>query len=214
MHTEPGSYHHGDLKAALVAAATRLIEERGPTSLSLRGVARAVGVSHAAPYRHFRSKKALLEAVAIEGFRDLGNALDAVVERTPDDPRQQMIDAGAVYVREAIDNAQRAQLMFGGLLQQGDSSPALRDAAEAAFSRCIAIIRRGQRQGVFRPGPSRGLVMAYWAASHGLAMLLISDGFGVRGPEESPEALWKLVADNLLTGLLAPPPSGERPLEV
>jgi AcrR family transcriptional regulator len=205
MHAKPGSYHHGDLKAALVAAATRLIEERGPTALSLRGVASTVGVSHGAPYRHFRSKQALLEAVAIEGFRELGEALDAVIEQTPDDPRQQMIDAGAVYVREAIDNAQRAQLMFGGLFHQGDSSPALRDAAEAAFSRCIGIIRRGQRQGVFRSGPSKGLVMAYWTASHGLAMLLISDGFGVRGLEESPEALWDLVADNLLAGLLAPP---------
>jgi len=205
MQPTANPYHHGDLKAALVAAATRLIEEGGPASLSLRGVARAVKVSHAAPYRHFRNKRALLEAVAIEGFRDLGKALDTVIAQSPDDPRRQMIDAGAIYVREAIDNAQRAQLMFGGLLQRDDPSPALQDAAEAAFSRCIGIIRRGQQQGVFRPGSSKGLVMAYWAASHGLAMLLINDGFGIRSLEESPEALWRLVADNLLAGLLAPP---------
>lgn len=202
MQLRPSSYHHGNLNAALVEAATRLIEERGPTSLSLREVARVVGVSHTAPYRHFPNKHALLEAVAIGGFEALSNALDSVIEEHPTDPRQQMIEAGAAYVLEAFMKPQRAQLMFGGVFSQESQTVELRVAAEASFSRCVKIIQQGQQQGVFRQGSTRELVLTFWSASHGLAMLLIADQFGVLAPGEDSATLWHRVAESLLAGFL------------
>lgn len=205
MQPTPSPYHHGNLETALVEAATRLIEERGPAALSLREVARAVGVSHSAPYRHFPNKHALLEAIAIGGFQDLSDALDPVIEEHVNDPRRQMIEAGAVYILEAFNNPQRAQLMFGGVLPRESQTAGLKDAAEASFSRCIAIIKQGQQQGVFRQGSTRGLVLTFWAAAHGLAMLLIADQFGILAPGEGAETLWYRVAETLLAGFLTDP---------
>ncbi len=203
--TTPSPYHHGDLDAALVEAAATLLEDRGPASFSLREVARAVGVSHAAPYRHFPNRQALLEAVAIDGFRDLSNALDSAIEDHSDDPRQQMIAAGATYVAEAISHPNRAQLMLGSLLPSESHSVEMQAAAEDSFSRCVAVIQEGQHQGVFRQSSTRGMVLAYWAASHGLAMLLMANRLGDLAAGDNAEMLWQLVADHLLVGFLAEP---------
>lgn len=202
MRSTPNPYHHRNLSAALIEAATKLIEERGPASLSLREVARVVGVSHTAPYRHFPNKQALLEAVAIGGFHALSDALDSVIEAFDKDPRQQMIEAGAVYVLEALNNPQRAQLMFGGVFSHETQNVELKGAAEASFSRCVQILHQGQQQGVFRQGPTRELVLTFWSASHGLAMLLIADQFEVLAPGENAETSWRQVAESLLVGFL------------
>ena len=91
-------YHHGDLRAALVDGALRLLKERSPAELSLRAVARLAGVSQNAPYRHFASKDALLAAIAEEGFRRLA----AVTAAARGSPRKRLAEMGAVYVRFAI----------------------------------------------------------------------------------------------------------------
>src|ERR1044072_7695861 len=78
-------YHHGDLRRGLVEAARRILETEGPAALSLRAVAREAGVSPAAPYHHFKDKGELIDAVAMEGWHALGEALaDAKVKATPD----------------------------------------------------------------------------------------------------------------------------------
>jgi len=69
------TYHHGDLRAAMLAAASKIVEKEGTTGLSVREAARRAGVSHNAPYRHFPDREALLAAVAAEGFRELGERL-------------------------------------------------------------------------------------------------------------------------------------------
>lgn len=201
----PSPYHHGDLDAALIKAATDLLEERGPASFSLREAARAVGVSHAAPYRHFPNRQALLEAVAISGFQALSDALDSVIQQYSDDPRQQMIAAGATYVLEAINHPNRAQLMLGSVLPQESQTANMQAAAEASFSRCVTVIQQGQQQGIFRQGATRAMVLTYWAASHGLAMLLIANRLGDLAGGDNAETLWNLVAKNLLAGFLTEP---------
>src|SRR5919108_421380 len=69
-------YHHGDLRAALLTSAERTLREKGTAALSLRELARDIGVSHAAPGRHFKDKQSLLDALALAGFERLGDALD------------------------------------------------------------------------------------------------------------------------------------------
>jgi AcrR family transcriptional regulator len=91
-------YHHGDLRAALIESGTKLLRERGAAALSLREVAKAAGVSHAAPYRHFEDKAQLLAAIAAAGFERLRAAMQKAAADHPEDPRSQLIAAGEAYV--------------------------------------------------------------------------------------------------------------------
>ncbi|WP_343717971.1 TetR/AcrR family transcriptional regulator [Inquilinus sp.] len=158
----PGQpYHHGDLRRALVAAARALLEESGPEALSLRDVARRVGVSHNAPYRHFPTKQALLAAVAAEGFA----ILSARLAELP--PEAGMAAGFRAYLGFAREQPGLYRLMFdGGLQKSGD--PALWAVGERAYD--------GLRQAVLSlaPAADRAAVVAAWAQLHGLALLVIS----------------------------------------
>ncbi len=111
--TPPQPYHHGDLHEALVRTARKLLEKDGLEHLSLRGVARAAGVSPAAPYHHFADKHALLGAVAAEGFTQLREEMLARMATVPDAAGRR--DAcGIGYVAFAVKNPALFRLMFGG----------------------------------------------------------------------------------------------------
>src|ERR1700730_3869300 len=107
----PRPYHHGDLSRALVAAGRRILEAEGPTALSLRAVAREAGVSPAAPYHHFKDKSELLDAVAEEGWRELGDAI-AKGRAAATDPRLALNEIGVAYVAFARQNPALYRLMY------------------------------------------------------------------------------------------------------
>lgn len=161
------TYHHGELRPALLRAAARVLEQDGPAALSLRELARRAGVSHSAPYRHFADREALLAALAAEGFALLGEAL----------ARSSGRQMGEAYVDFALEHPQRFRLMFGGHLR---------------FSRhraLAAVAARPYRAllDAFRAQPSiadpEKAAAAAWSLVHGLAHLLL-DGQFVRQPGE------------------------------
>ncbi|MGO4128858.1 TetR/AcrR family transcriptional regulator [Inquilinus sp. YAF38] len=154
-------YHHGDLRRALVAAARALLEESGPEALSLRDVARRVGVSHNAPYRHFPTKQALLAAVAAEGFATLSARMASVPAATG------LTTGFRCYLGFAREQPGLFRLMFDGAVEKS-ADPALRAESEQAYD--------GLRRAVHRvaPGADRAAVVAAWAQAHGLALLAIS----------------------------------------
>src|SRR5262245_4540036 len=144
------TYHHGDLRAALLEAAGELLEEGGIDALSLREAARRAGVSHNAPYRHFPDRDALLEALASYGFDQMN---EAAAKR----PEGHM---GMGYVEFALAHPQRFRLMFGGRF------PQLRTQAEQSLERMKATF-----QGL---GPDALYAAAAgWALVHGLASLML-----------------------------------------
>ena len=161
------------LKARLTAAARDLLEREGLAALSLRGAARACGVSHMAPYRHFASKDDLLAAVAEQGFRDLSAALDAAdAARGPEDAHG--LALGVAYVEFARANPALYRLMFGAVLGPCGRFPGLVAAGQAAFERCIQSARRLG----FDCAPSEAsapppVAAAIWALAHGLSSLAI-----------------------------------------
>ncbi|ADB32943.1 transcriptional regulator, TetR family [Kribbella flavida DSM 17836] len=104
------TYHHGDLRRALVATARTLVEETGPGKLTMRAVAARIGVSPAAPYRHFASRELLLAAVATEAFHELADVIDT---ETKTDPLAALHSVLAEYVRFALRAPQLYRLMFG-----------------------------------------------------------------------------------------------------
>jgi len=169
----PKPYHHGDLHQEILCAACELIEENNIASLSLREIAKKVGVSHTAPYRHFKDKESLLAGIAGVGFKVLAKQLAVVVELHRDDPAAQLQEAGHGYVQMAMSSPQCTQLMFSGILPCDDTYPELRASGDAAFDGLKMIIEEGQAKGVFKKGDLETLALAAWAGIHGLALLLI-----------------------------------------
>ena len=165
-------YHHGDLRRALVAAARALLEEAGPEALSLRDVARRVGVSHNAPYRHFPTRQALLAAVAAEGFAALSARMAAVPAApgpgVPPGLAPPGLAAGfRCYLGFARDLPGLFRLMFDGTVEKS-ADPALSAASEQSYD--------GLRRAVHRiaPAADRAAVVTVWTQMHGLALVTIS----------------------------------------
>lgn len=168
------SYHHGDLRHALINAGVVMLAEEGVEALSLRGLARRAGVSHNAPYQHFADKDALLAAIAEQGFHLLSDYIDqSQAGRDQDAIRERLEVAGQGYVRFAIEHPHHFQLMFGPRAHAG--YPDLSTAARAAFDRLAQIVAEGQRQGVLSGADPREPAMVIWLVVHGLSTVLIAD---------------------------------------
>ena len=167
---EPRPYHHGDLRAALLCAAARWLDERGAETLTLRELARAAGVSHAAPYHHFAGRDDLLAGVAEHAFDRLGDALAAAA--TAPDSAQALLDIAESYVREALAHPAQFRLMFGPMLARKAEHPGLQRAAERAFTVLLAAATH------YAPERGLELALAGWSLSHGAANLAIDGAFG------------------------------------
>jgi AcrR family transcriptional regulator len=179
-------YHHGNLRSALLAAAERTVREHGVQALSLRGLARDVGVSHGAPRRHFPDRQALLDAVAVSGFARLGAELRAAFDGAGEDFEERLRAVAAAYVRFATEDAALLELMFAG--KKEDQSALLHDAAEAGFAVMLELISEGQQQGVLESGDPERVGLVLFATVQGIAALVTG---GILAPEQIDE----LVAD-------------------
>ena len=155
------TYHHGDLRAAVLAAAAKMIEKEGLAGLSLREAARRAGVSHNAPYRHFPDRDSQLAELAAEGFRRLGAELEAHSGR----------EMGEAYVRFALAQPERFRLMFGAQLRH-ERHPALREAAQQTYGALVSAFRK---DGAIAD-PEKAAAAA-WSLVHGLAHLLLDGHF-------------------------------------
>lgn len=193
-------YHHGALRGALIEEALGLIREQGPEGFTLRELARRLGVSHAAPYRHFADRRALITAVAALGCDELAAAIRGGLDAAGPDLRARFLGAGYAYVRFALDKPAHFRAMFG--------SPEV-DTGDAGYSearaRCwgilIGFIGDGQRAGLLVEGEAEVIATPVWAMHHGLACLAATGAWDEHGP-----AALKEIVDGahaaLLDGLL------------
>lgn len=156
-------YHHGSLQETLLDTAEALLEQAGVEGVALRELARAAGVSHNAPYRHFPSREALLVALATRGFKRLADALEPLEAALPGAGR--LLAIGQRYLTFAAAGPRLYQLMFGAHLVRADH-PALQAAAIRAFN----VLHR---PGPGMPGESRAAAVGAWALVHGLAQLMV-----------------------------------------
>ena len=195
------TYHHGDLYSTLVSAAEALLEEKGVAGVSLREVCQSAGVSHAAPYRHFRDKAALLEAIAKDGFERLGVMIREARARFPSEPESQLQEAGLAYVYWATDNPERTRLMFGGMMKSDNVSTTLRESADSAYAEIWKIIDAGRRSGAFGGPDTDSVVISAWSAVHGLTMLILGSGKISPSGREQIRALAETVCETILLGL-------------
>ncbi|MDD3837643.1 MAG: TetR/AcrR family transcriptional regulator [Phenylobacterium sp.] len=164
---EARPYHHGDLRRALIDAARRILETKGPAALSLRAVAREAGVSPAAPYHHFKDKGELLDAVADEGWRILNEAMKAAGENAPS-PRAAMPSLGVAYVCFAREHPALYRVMYKRSRDKEALPEHLHEGEDSAYCRTRdTLIAAGAD-----PSDPVGLelaTIAAWCAAHGLA---------------------------------------------
>lgn len=169
------SYHHGDLRRALVSSALEQISKNGVESFTLREVAATVGVTHGAAYRHFEDKTALLAAVAEEGYRALSATLASVVESQSRerDPRRRIRALAGAYVGFAMQRPAHYRVMWGPRLNEDGRFPTLEAAVGSVFDIVCAEMQRGQDEGAFRAKPAaRELAIGMWVAAHGFVELV------------------------------------------
>jgi AcrR family transcriptional regulator len=181
-------YHHGELAATLRDAAKAILDEEGLEALSLRSVARRAGVSHAAPYRHFESREALLADIAIEGLAMLRGEL-AQAAAVAEDRADRIVRIGGTYLRFASRHPGLVRLMFGSELPNRDAFPGLAEAT----------LLVGEDIGKALGDTAAGL--AAWAAMHGLAMLILDNVIDL-GQKQAGLAVTPSRAEILLRSLV------------
>ena len=191
------SYHHGALRAALIAAAEAVIAERGVDNFSLREAARRAGVSPAAPAHHFGDARGLLTAVATAAFLRFGDALEAADQGG--DGAARIRSQAMAYVRFALAERAKFELIWRyALIDRTD--PAYKAAGDRAF----AILDRAAR-GEDAPTPDNPNDPAYvpslacWSIVHGFARLAVDGAFGPEegAAERATESLLPLILDHL-----------------
>jgi len=176
------SYHHGNLREALLSAAVDSIREQGAENLSLRALARVVGVSQTAPYRHFADKNGLLVELARQTFDELSRVTSERIDPALN-CAENLLRAGEAYLRYAIANPEKYRLIFGSSITQREQYPQLQTAARSAFNVLLQLMAEGAQRGEFLPTEPMLLANNCWSSIHGFALLTID---GVFARKEQP----------------------------
>ena len=198
------AFHHGDLRRSLLDATLSLIAVNGVQGFTLREAARAAGVSHNAPYRHFPSRTHLLVELAIEGQGLLLEALENSGKRIVD-PRERIVRVGMAYMDFAVKHTALFRVMFSSDVARNRTSE-LKAAQDATFLHFESELRANEQAGVIREGAIQEHALVGWSALHGAAMLILD---GVLDNTEvaahrKPREIARLVLESLLNGIQQP----------
>ena len=169
------TYHHGNLKNALIQAGIEILAEEGVTGLSLRRVAKRAGVSHTAPYSHFADKQALVAAISTEGYRKLFEQLTLAELEFGSDPLKKLVEVAWCYVQFAVNDPAHFKITFSGVIEKEKDYPAFVDISQQSFAFIVEMVTECQSASILRAGPSDLIAVHLWGAIHGFATLLIED---------------------------------------
>jgi AcrR family transcriptional regulator len=174
------TYHHGDLRRALLDATLRLVDQHGPQGFTLRAAARAAGVTPSATYHHFEDKDALLAAVAEEGFELFRAALQAAANQPAASPRERSRNVGVAYVLFAVKHPTRFRVMAGIGVQSRSGRDRVAPSAMATYELVRGVLIAGLQRS---PDDfiSDAEVLGWWSVVHGLSFLVIDGSLGDAG---------------------------------
>lgn len=178
------TYHHGNLKEALITAGLEILSEKGMDGLSLRNVAKKVGVSRAAPYNHFPNKQAMLAAISTAGHKLLYQTLLDAFERSKRSSTDIIIEIAWSYLQFALDDPSRFKLMFSGALEEEREHPEFIEISQKNISLLEEIIVFCQSKGQLPEGKVENIAIKLWSLVHGFTYLVLEDQF----PREYMEA--------------------------
>ncbi|SFM21878.1 TetR/AcrR family transcriptional regulator [Marinobacter zhejiangensis] len=190
------AYHHGDLPQQALQQALDTLRAESDTAISLRAIAKHIGVSAPALYRHFADRESLLAELAITGFMLLRDRLrDRLRQVDQADSRHALLHIGLAYISFAEDEPNLYRLMFGGRILPKGAHPRLDEAGLEAFRVLEDTVARGQSVGYLKPLPLPLMTATAWSMVHGLSELTI-DGH-LPGADIEPT-----LAESVLTLLL------------
>jgi len=193
------TYHHGDLKNALIQAGIEILSVDGIKGLSLRRVAKRAGVSHAAPYAHFKDKQALIAAISTEGYKKLFVQLNQIDQQYTNDPLKKLVEVAWCYLQFAVNNPAHFKLTFSGVIEKEKDYPAFVEISQKSFAFITDLVAKCQAVGVLRAGPSDLIAVHLWGSIHGLATLLIEGQLSTQVLENYPIRDMLISTVNLMT---------------
>jgi AcrR family transcriptional regulator len=169
------NYHHGDVKNALIQAGVDIITEQGIQNLSMRNAAKRIGVSHTAPYRHFKNKEELLVAIAVKGFEILDHDMDKGVANIDASDPSALVEGGRAYVKFAVSNSNYYRIMFGDYIKDKTLYPEFFGAYDRSFRKLIRIIENcGNKYGADKTDLEITAI-AVWSLLHGYCLLIMDN---------------------------------------
>jgi AcrR family transcriptional regulator len=193
------SYHHGELRQALIDAARLLISEREGNDFSLSDACRRAGVSTAAPYRHFSDKTQILSEVIAQGFVDMSNRFRMATEAFPPGSRDRIVAVGQVYLAFAIGEPALFRMMFSQKPNLADD-----DVATVQGKACFAyVLQEVVDYCTFHrvEGDAWMIAMQLWTLVHGAASLTIDGDYAKVAPEIDTARMIAVGAERLLFAL-------------
>lgn len=176
-------YHHGNLRRALLDEALKAIRDEGVDAITLREVARRVGVTHAAPYHHFPDKASLIAALGQEGLAMLDDAMDLAEQQAGADPAARLEAIGEAYVLFAASHPDYFAVMFRPEPCLTDGEPPRGPAEGGAWRHLVDAIVACQQAGLAPAGDPLPLAINAWSLVHGLASLWVFGTLNYAPPE-------------------------------
>lgn len=169
------SYHHGELRTALLNEATELVKHSGTAALSMRKLGELVGVSRTALYYHFKNKDDLLSAIAEVGFKNWYTLASKIINDEQYSEMQKLTHYMQAYLQFATTNAAIYELMFGGAIWKNQASTqALKDTAYRSFQFHLTAIGQWQKLGLFSADlDTLRIAQVTWGTLHGIGKLII-----------------------------------------
>ena len=167
------SYHHGDLKNALIKAGIDILAREGVEGLSLRKAAQEAGVSHAAPYAHFADKQALIAAIATDGHRKMNERFTEIRDRYPGDPLRQLVETAWAYTEFGLEEADHFKVTYSSAVAKERDYPALVDMTERNYRILRDLVARCLEAGILIGDDPDLAVVGVWGMVHGFVSLFL-----------------------------------------
>lgn len=171
------SYHHGNLKEALIAAGLEILSEKGIEGLSLRNVAKKVGVSHAAPYNHFADKQALLAAISTAGLEQLYQRLLSTFENVKESSPDIILEIAWAYLQFAFEDPGKFKLIFSAALEEERDYPQYLESSSKNIALLEEIIEFCQKKSLLAEGRVEITAIKLWSTVHGFTNLMLENQF-------------------------------------